>query len=337
MMANSKKTRSLNKANYTIILASNQPCVKGSKLIVPRWALQACALFSVCFLVFLIGSFYYATQITTKLLKFNQLVAENQNQKVQLLRFSKTTSVLEASLQELNERDYELRTLLGLKPLPSALKTAQLKKTRDYQKVYRSRVPKYKLQTATTNISTSANVLGQQLEIIEASLAKSKKSYTLLGTSIKNLKEDFSYIPSIWPVYGHIVSGYGFRRHPIFGYRHFHTGVDIPSFLGANVKATASGIVHFAGWSSGYGKTIILKHRFGFTTVYGHNHRLLVKKGDKIVKGQLISEIGSTGLSTGPHLHYEIRRYQRSVNPLKFLKTDIFMANRELIRIGKKK
>jgi len=125
-------------------------------------------------------------------------------------------------------------------------------------------------------------------------------------------------------LYGFILSGYGYRRHPILGKIEFHAGLDIPGFVGAPVKATASGKVLNASWAGGYGMTIVIDHGNGFKTIYAHLDKFLVNPGDEVVKGQNIAHCGSTGLSTGPHVHYELRYYNRTVNPNPYLDLNIF-------------
>ena len=117
-----------------------------------------------------------------------------------------------------------------------------------------------------------------------------------------------------------ISSGFGMRFHPLFRSRRFHTGWDMPRPFGFPVKAAREGRVVFSGWRGGYGRLVIVKHSSGLRTWYGHLSKTLVSAGDKVQKGQLIGKVGSTGLSTGPHLHFEVRdRFGNSINPKKFL------------------
>ncbi len=117
-----------------------------------------------------------------------------------------------------------------------------------------------------------------------------------------------------------ISSGFGYRMHPILHYRAFHTGLDLPRPYGSPVKASRDGVVIFADWRGGYGRLIILKHPGGMHTWYGHLSEIKVAVGQKVHAGDLIAKVGSTGISTGPHLHFEVRdRYGNALNPKKFL------------------
>ena len=124
-----------------------------------------------------------------------------------------------------------------------------------------------------------------------------------------------------WPVpsSSRISSGYGPRKSPISGKSEFHTGIDIPASSGSNIVAADSGTVVSSGWMNGYGYTVVLNHGGGITTLYGHASKLLVSKGQTVTKGQVIALIGSTGWSTGPHLHFQVMKNGGHVSPSNFL------------------
>ncbi|HKZ77387.1 MAG TPA: M23 family metallopeptidase [Pyrinomonadaceae bacterium] len=129
--------------------------------------------------------------------------------------------------------------------------------------------------------------------------------------------------PSIWPVQGQLESGFGGRRNPFGGSSYeFHSGQDIDAPWGAPVVAGASGKVDFVGWQNGYGQLVIIDHGGGLTTRYGHLSHIDVAQGQVVLRAQLIGRIGSTGRSTGPHLHYEVRINDEPVNPVQYLMTE---------------
>lgn len=123
----------------------------------------------------------------------------------------------------------------------------------------------------------------------------------------------------IWPASGPITSPFGWRVHPVFGTQKFHTGVDIGADYGDAVAAADSGVVIHADWLGGYGKAVIIDHGNGLQTLYAHNSELLVYEGQAVRKGQTISRVGSTGYSTGPHLHFEVRQNGTPTNPMAYL------------------
>ncbi len=127
-------------------------------------------------------------------------------------------------------------------------------------------------------------------------------------------------MPSLWPVAGNLTDGFGGRRDPFGGNAaEFHAGQDIAALWGAEVVAAARGTVSFAGWQNGYGQVVIVDHGGGLATRYGHLSETDVRAGDEIKRGAVLGRVGSTGRSTGPHLHYEVRINDRPVNPLPYL------------------
>lgn len=124
-----------------------------------------------------------------------------------------------------------------------------------------------------------------------------------------------------WPApgYSSITSSFEMRYHPILKVRKLHTGIDIGAPAGASIVAADSGKVLSAGWSGGYGQAVIIDHGGGMSTLYGHQSRMLVSAGQSVTKGQVIGKVGSTGWSTGPHLHFEVRKNGTPVNPMGYL------------------
>ena len=118
------------------------------------------------------------------------------------------------------------------------------------------------------------------------------------------------------PVQGHLTSGFGERFHPILGYERFHAGVDLGAAWGTAIVAAADGKVVSAGWSGGYGRAVEIAHAEGIETKYGHMSRIAAYPGELVHRGQVIGYVGSSGLSTGPHLHFEVIKNGRPVNPL---------------------
>jgi len=125
----------------------------------------------------------------------------------------------------------------------------------------------------------------------------------------------------IWPLvnYGRISSGFGYRTHPMYRRRLWHSGIDLTAGYGTPIRAARSGRVISCGWNGGYGKAVVLRHDNGFQTIYGHCSKTYVKRNQYVKKGQTIATVGSTGISTGPHLHFEVRKGGRAVNPLRYL------------------
>jgi murein DD-endopeptidase MepM/ murein hydrolase activator NlpD len=144
-----------------------------------------------------------------------------------------------------------------------------------------------------------------------------------LGELRNAIAENMAYLsarPSIWPAFGYITSRFGYRQ-TVFGYEH-HDGFDIANRLGTPIAVTADGTVTFAGWGGLYGNMVIVEHGYGWSTVYAHCSKLLVGLGDRVKRGEVVALMGSTGKSTGPHVHYEVRVNGRTVNPRYYLLGD---------------
>ncbi len=147
------------------------------------------------------------------------------------------------------------------------------------------------------------------------------KSFQEIRNYINEQRSIYQATPNIWPVEGRITSFFGSRAHPwAEGDRDFHPGLDIAVEPGTPVRTTASGKVKLAQWQGGYGKLVVIDHGHGFVTLYAHNSRLAVKSGDIVRRGQVIAYVGSSGATTGPHLHYEVRINGDPVNPLRYVK-----------------
>lgn len=142
------------------------------------------------------------------------------------------------------------------------------------------------------------------------------------------LLADASYLPTSWAHKGKINNEFGFRRNPFGGRSYeFHAGMDIDGERGDMVHAPANGVVIKAGWSGGYGNMVEIDHGYGLTTRYGHLSKIEVNVGSSITRGQMIGLVGSTGRSTGPHLHYELRLNEKSINPRFLLSSKSAIAN----------
>jgi hypothetical protein len=128
-----------------------------------------------------------------------------------------------------------------------------------------------------------------------------------------------SAYPSMWPTEGHFTSGFGYRRSPFGRVWKFHSGIDVSAPRGTKVRAASSGVVDRAEYSGGYGKLVEIDHGYGVKSRYAHNSQMFVKAGQVVQKGQVISTVGTTGQSTGPHLHFEVVVDEQKVNPMAYL------------------
>ena len=182
------------------------------------------------------------------------------------------------------------------------------------------------VEASQTEASTPGQLLSQMRKL-DARLDSQIKTLIVLREQVMNqtygmqvqMMHTSSTTPDMWPVKGEISSGYGFRNSPGGIGSTYHEGIDIASDYGVPVEATASGTVTQAGWVDGYGYLVEIKHDGGITTRYGHNSALLVTVGQQVEQGTVVALVGSTGNSTGPHCHYEVRINGDAVDPVYFL------------------
>ncbi|MDI6731426.1 MAG: M23 family metallopeptidase [Candidatus Margulisbacteria bacterium] len=276
---------------YTFMLVPHDASGKAFSVKIPERRLYAAVAGTLCVLLFVSGSLIYSTHLSRKLINYGNTMAKNREQKQMIESFSYRTKTVNKAISELVEEDNKLRQMLGLRNWKS----------------------KVKLSSDMNN--RSADMV----------LAERKQSYNEMKAWVNDVRAHFAVTPSIWPAYGPIMSYFGYR---IFPWRGFHAGVDISTHYGAPVRCTANGIVSSTGWQRGYGRTVVVDHGRGISTLYAHNSSFAVSVGQKVKKGQVISYVGTSGYSTGPHLHYEVQRNGRPVNPTAYLNLNILSASR---------
>ncbi|HHT48117.1 MAG TPA: M23 family metallopeptidase [Firmicutes bacterium] len=181
-------------------------------------------------------------------------------------------------------------------------------------------LPGYHLSSADQDLS-KLEILNGNLAYLEEEIEFTCQSLDNLLSKYKAYDRQMDFTPTIWPLARdkRISSGFGYRRHPVYRRLIKHQGIDLPTRVGTPVRATAEGKVTIAGTRGGYGLLVEIDHGYGYRTRYGHNSRLAVKVGQWVKKGQVIAYAGNTGVSTGPHVHYEVRVNNVPVNPVPYL------------------
>jgi len=299
------KKRDKNKY-YTFMLIPHDAEMKSFQIKIPTALVRFISITMLVLITVMGMSFLYSTFLSGKLVHYNAMLKLNRQNTAKIEDFSKQTGRIKEELQAVLDQSNHLRKLLGLK------------------------VSKEKIDFA----ARPSNSLGiaPKIEKIASALEKSGKAAKESQTDLFELKGRVDIVmarmtstPSRWPIYGRIVSYFGYRTRP---WRGFHTGVDVKARYGYPVRATAPGVVTYAGWRQGYGKTVQIKHGNGFSTLYAHNSKFEVKTGDKVKLGQVICYIGRTGYTTGPHCHYEVRRWGKPINPVAFLNLNVLTASK---------
>jgi len=229
------------------------------------------------------------------------------------------SSRLDESLQVmkgLQQRDDNLyRVMMQADPVADALRTPSYNKTNRYEDLME--LPSAKLVVNTT----------QKMDLLERQLYIQSKSFDEVLALCKKHDEMLECIPAIQPVSNkdlkQTASGYGARIDPIYKTVKFHSGMDFSANVGTPVYATGNGVVRKAGWEGLYGNCIQIDHGFGYVTRYAHLSKIDVRVGQKVVRGETIGKVGTTGKSTGPHLHYEVMVKGQIVNPVNYYFMDL--------------
>ena len=248
--------------------------------------------------------------------KEQQLKKDNKLLLTQYQVLSKRINENEKVLEELQQRDDDLyRTMFNANPIPSSIRKPGVGGTNRYEHLLT--VPNSDLVIATT----------AKLDMMTKQLYVQSNSYDELMELIKTNEERIKHIPAIMPLSSKqmkgLSSGFGMRLHPIYGIFKPHTGVDLNANTGTPIYATGAGVVDAAGWDGGYGYRVVINHGFGYKTLYGHCSKINVTPGQKVVRGQEIALVGSTGASVGPHVHYEVIVNGQFDNPAKYFIMDL--------------
>ncbi|MBA7636656.1 hypothetical protein ES703_44277 [subsurface metagenome] len=273
-------------------------------------------------LFFLVHSYL---QLEEKVSLLDELERVNRIQKVKIFSLAEKVKDFSKTMERLKELEDKLRTLAGVGESTSG-KEASLGK--GGPQVYLPPVEGPAVGLPEQFIigkehPFSYALIGRTEENVNYLEREAKRREEGLGEIEKILlqkKDLFASTPNIFPVQGWISSGFGRRINPFTKKREFHQAIDIVAPWGTEIKAAAQGEVIFAGWlSSSYGLAIRVRDGYGYSTVYGHLSRILVKKGSWVSKGEVIGRVGSTGRSTGPHLHFEVWFKEKPTNPLNLM------------------
>ncbi|MBQ7215386.1 MAG: peptidoglycan DD-metalloendopeptidase family protein [Synergistaceae bacterium] len=244
-------------------------------------------------------------------------------------------SVLEAAdmaylLKILNQRDEDILSQLQerIQNLDMSRRTMddQQNRLREKTQAVEEQREKYNENIKETN--SFIRSIQRQKALAEKAVKEAEEAQKEAGAMIARLQRQRSkvYFPSgqgskfDWPLRAQMASPYGYRIHPILKRKILHSGIDLAAPVGTTIKAPAAGECIYDGWLRGYGRVVVLNHGRGFSTLYAHLSASLVKEGQEVKAGAVIARVGKTGNTTGPHLHFEVRRYGTPENPIKYLK-----------------
>ena len=250
-------------------------------------------------------------QVKKKAFELGRLREETQTQKFQIHFFSARIEDLEKQLSKLKDFDKRIRIIANLErgqetspfmgmggPSPSDIR----------EKLRIEKDEKGLIQQMRSDV-----------ERLQSEAVTREESFSELEKLLLTKKDMLTHTPSIWPLMGWVTSGFGFRTNPFTGLTQMHEGIDISNRIGSLVVAPSDGIVSDIGNDWVYGNILVISHGFGTNTRYGHLNKVLVKVGQQVKRGDKIAEVGMTGKTTGPHLHYEVRVNGIPANPMRYV------------------
>ncbi len=250
-------------------------------------------------------------QVRKKTFELNQLRQQTQEQKSKIHFFASKIEGLEKQLSRLKDFDKRIRIIANLE---KGQETTVLMGTGGP-----SPLDVREKLMAEKNEMGLAQQMSTDIERLESEATSQEESLSELEKLLESKRNILVHTPSIWPVHGWVTSGFGFRTNPFTGLTQLHEGLDIANRLGTPVIAPADGIVSSTGKDSAYGNFIVFSHGFGIISRHYHLNKVFVRAGQRVKRGDRIAEVGNTGKSTGPHLHYEVRVNGIPVNPLRYI------------------
>jgi len=240
-----------------------------------------------------------------------RLERENQQLAATLGQMNARISTLADTLGQITRRDARIRLLANLEPTDPQVLQAGIGGPAPESPA--DGAPRSELVRQATEVSVDLDAMIRRANLLAYSFDEA-------ADSLASHQDRLASLPSILPTQGWLASAFSsMREHPVLHVARPHEGIDVVAPMGAPIEAPAAGTVISAGWETGYGYAVSIDHGYGITTRFAHASKLLVRRGEKVERGQRIALVGNTGLATGPHLHYEVHVRGRAVNPLNYV------------------
>ncbi len=227
---------------------------------------------------------------------------------------------LQLQMDEIANRDnYVYRSIFESNPIPDSARVKEMEKKKEVQLVQ------------SMGETELVNSMVAQLNNLSLRIAYQKKSFVAIENMVKNKEKLIAAIPSIQPIsnrqLNRVSSGFGYRIDPVYKDRRLHPGLDFTAPIGTPIYAAADGVVKDAGFNTGgYGNRVVVNHGFGYETLYAHMVRIKARVGARVKRGEVIGYVGTSGKSTGPHLHYEVHKNGTQLDPIYFFYNDLTPA-----------
>lgn len=296
------------KQKYTFMIIPNSTG-KVIEFTIPTWIPKLFIIgFAISLVITIISS---STLIHTRYLlntaseRVSILENENQLQADEIALLTLRSVEIEEQLLGLNELKSHVLDMVGLDSPLLASSIAE--------------EPLFMVSRSYQRSTFSMEDYEEAMAYLEILIEKQKENMSQLAVDVEKQLDYLDALPNLVPAVGRLTSPFGYRISPINRRREFHQGIDIANKSNTDILAAGSGVVTFSGYNGAYGRMIIISHGNGYTSVYAHNRENLVEVGQRINKGDIIAKMGSTGRSTGPHVHFEVRLYGDPIDPKELL------------------
>lgn len=307
-----KKSRKIKGKEYFTFMFLPGPNARVRTLSISKSALKSMFLSLVAVLILSLYLAYEYNDVKDKVWELQSVREELMQQKAQVQSFALNLLDYKRQMFLLRDLDTKLRRAVSLGPRDKAQQVLGIGGPDEFGLQNLATLGEKKQEEALKEMH-------QELSQLKGAASRQETSLQLLIEYFEDKRSLYASTPSVWPVRGWVTSPFGNRTSPFSGILKFHEGIDIAAQTGTPIVAPADGVVIKAGFSTGYGNMVEISHGYGIKTVFGHNSRLNVKAGQRVKRGEIISFIGDTGSSTGPHLHYEVLVNGLPVNPVRYM------------------
>lgn len=306
------KIRKIRKKEYFTFMFLPGPNARVRTLSISKSTLKSVFFSFVAVLVLSFYLVYEYNDVKDKVWELQSVREELMQQKAQVQSFALNLLDYKRQMFLLRDLDTKLRRAVSLGPRDKAQQVLGIGGPDELGLQNLAALGEKKQEEALKEMH-------QELNLLKGAASRQEASLQLLIEYFEDKRSLYASTPSVWPVRGWVTSPFGNRISPFSGILKFHEGIDIAAQTGTPIIAPADGVVIKAGFSTGYGNMVEISHGYGIKTQFGHNSRLNVKAGQRVKRGEIISYIGDTGSSTGPHLHYEVRINGLPVNPVRYM------------------
>jgi murein DD-endopeptidase MepM/ murein hydrolase activator NlpD len=307
-----RKSRNTKKKEYFTFMFLPGPNERVRTLSISKSVIKSLLLSLAAILVFSLYLIYDYNDVKDKVGELQSMREELMQQKAQVQNFALNLLDYKRQMFLLRDLDTKLRRAVSLGPRDKAQQVLGIGGPDELGLHNLTSMGEKKQEEALKEMH-------QELTQLKGAASRQETSLQMLIEYFEDKRSLYASTPSVWPVRGWVTSPFGNRTSPFTGIPTFHEGMDIAAQTGTPVMAPADGVVIKAGFGTGYGNMVEISHGYGVKTIYAHNSRLNVKAGQRVKRGDVISYVGDSGSSTGPHLHYEVRVNGLPVNPVKYL------------------